>query len=365
MLQTTVISGFSGAGKTTYLLDCLKRTEGKRRAVLMNDIAETVSGADQVRSLLHPKEDAMLEMPNGCICCTLEEQFLALTQEIASQPLDHLFIEANATAEPFLIRRRLEQQGLAIQSMITVIDASRFFDDYLSHDDLRARRLVALMDDDRLVSEVMAEQIEHADTLIIRKEDKVAIKHSASVASLLRSLNSAATIAHTGKAVHRKSSLGVMRFKANRPFHPLRLHTLLHSDAFRGVLRGRGTAWIATHNDIRILWSQTGNVCTIEPDGTWWLDDQRDWFEAHGQRHQAIEFVGFHFDKPGVQKSLSACLLTDTEMALDSDLWRHFPDPLGVWDEENDRSLYFIKPEPFPAVSLPGKFATNANGLHL
>ncbi|MBM3227862.1 hypothetical protein FJZ27_03315 [Candidatus Peribacteria bacterium] len=355
MLPVTIISGFAGAGKTRFLLDCLKRTKGKRRAVIMNDIAETVSAAASVRRALS-KKDALIEIPNGCICCNLDEQFLALVEEIAQQQFDHLFIEVNATGEPMLVQRLLERASVAdaltLHSSVTVVDAERFLRDFLSCDNLRDRYLVSVSEDDRSVGEVLAEQVENVDTIVIRKEDLISAEELALFVSVMHSLNPSARILQRGEILQGNFAMPLsFSFTADRPFHPERLHALLQTDALSSVIRARGTAWFATRNDRRIFWSQTGSICTLESDGKWWAEDHEhpeqetsyaEWFEACGQRFQSIEFVAMH-GKESLHKKLNDCLLTETEMELGLDLWQYFHDPFDEWLDHMDRSSFVVR----------------------
>ena len=356
-LPITVISGFAQTGKTTVLLDLLhKRDEGERAAVIMNDIAEVVLATDKVKKALS-KEQLLLELPNGCICCTLKDVFLNAVEKIAESSVDHLYIEASATSEPSLIRGFLEENACAdqidIQNMITVIDASTFMKDFLSTDDLRQRGLVALSHDDRIVSEVLAEQIECADTLVITKCDLVSDADVVFLEAALTALNPKANITVVGKMSSALSSqkMHSFIFTANRPFHPLRLYTALQTDVFSQVLRARGTAWIATRQQYKVLWSQTGSICSFEADGPWWnpgsstKEEQfnAQWFEEQGSRYQEIEFIGTDDSLIHLQKMLGKCLLTEVEMELGPDLWAHFDDPFEEWENDMDRSLFVVR----------------------
>lgn len=357
-LPITIISGFAHTGKTSVLLDLLhKKSPKERSAIIMNDISETVTSADTVREALGEDSDLLLELPNGCICCTLKDVFLQAVEKIAESPVDHLYIEGNATAEPSLIRGFLEESRSAdqifIQEMITVIDASSFLQNYLSTDDLRQRGLVALAYDDRIVSEVLAEQIECADTLIITKCDRISETDLLFLDAALNALNPTAKIVLMDKERDRPNTETVKKFafKAERPFHPCRLHTALQTSAFSSVLRARGTAWIATRQKYKVRWSQTGSICSFEADGSWWNPGSSEeeeqfnaqWFESCSCRSQDIEFIGRDFNIQQLEKLLEGCLLTDVEMALGSDLWEHFEDPFEDWNHYMDRSLFVVR----------------------
>ncbi|MBM3231526.1 GTP-binding protein [Candidatus Peregrinibacteria bacterium] len=350
----TIISGFAQTGKTAHLIQCLRTASGKRRAVIMNDIAEVVTGCDRVRAALQRGRDELIALPNGCICCTIDEQFIAIIGECLRRGFQHIFVEANATAEPSLIKSMLERSPFAdsirIQSLTTVIHASRFFDDFRSHDDLRVRGMVALTEDDRSVAEVLAEQIEHADTLAIRHVEQVSSERLQMLSSLLTSVNPTAEIV-SDAAIRLDDAKPVetWHFRASRPFHPDRLDAFLRGAALANVLRAEGTAWIASRQDTKIVWSQTGRICTLESDGAWWsvpegMNDAeaKAWFDQCGERYQDVTFHGIGLQRSGLSDHLHDCLLTHEEMSLGSDLWVHFPDELGEWENDMDRSSFLV-----------------------
>ena len=286
-------------------------------------------------------------------------------ERIVESTVDHLYIEANATAEPALIRGFLEEAEFAdqifIERIITIVDASTFLYDFFSTDTLSERGLFVLPHDDRLVSEVLAEQVECADSIIITKDDLVSNADMSLLKGALSSLHPAATIAVFGTQRYDGyiGTIDTFTFTANRPFHPLRLHAALQTNAFHSVLRARGTAWIATRQEYRVRWSQTGSICSLESDGSWWVTGSTkqeeelnaQWFEACGNRYQNIEFIGLNMDSKKLQNLLHDCLLTELEMSLGADLWPYFDDPFDDWDHSMDRSLFFV-PAGSPFLSL-------------
>lgn len=357
-IPITIISGFEQTGKTSVLLALLReRNVSSCPAVIMNDLSEKVTGTDAVREALGTDRQLLLELPNGCICCTLSHVLLHAVEQLTQSTVDHLYIEGNATAEPLLIKRLLEESTvsdqLCVTSMITVIDASTFLQDFLSTDALHHRGLVALSHDDRIVSEVLAEQIESATTLVITKADLVSEADVALLQSVLGALNPTANIVVHGAKRANVSSDALKKyvFKADRPFHPNRLHAALHTDAFSAVLRARGIAWIATRQQYKVRWSQTGSMCSFESDGHWWHPGSSaeeeimnmQWFDSCGNRYSEMEFIGTDVDVRSLRKVLTGCLLTDLELALEPDLWAHFEDPFEDWEEEMDRSLFVVR----------------------
>lgn len=359
-LFVTVITGFVNTGKTHVLSDLLSnRNPAEESAVIMNDIAEVVNGTSKVRKAMGEENPLLLELPNGCICCTLKDVFLEAIEKVANSSVDHLYIEGNATAEPYLIRGFLEKSSVAeqmhIQNVITVIDAKTFLQDFLSTDHLRDRGLVALSHDDRLVSEVLAEQIECADTLVITKGCSVSESDLVLLEATLAALNPKASITILGRNKSSTNSQKIQKFvfRSNKPFHPSRLHSALQGSAFASLLRIRGTAWLATRQEYKISWSQTGSMCSLESDGPWWSkggsaqeeEFNAKWFEYCGNRYQDIECIGAGLDSHQLKEVLETCLLTELEMQLGPDLWKHFDDPFDQWVDLMDRSLFIVRQE--------------------
>ncbi len=357
-LPITVITGFVNVGKTNVLLSLLRQkyTE-EQSAVIMNDIAEVVTGVDKVKKMIENASHSLLELPNGCICCTLKDVFLDTVGRVAKSSVGHLYVEGNPTAEPSLIRGFLEDGPFAdqvfIKNMITVIDASTFLQNYLSTDTIRQRGLVALEHDDRIVSEVLADQVECADTLVIAKCDLVSDADATFLYAVLSALNPAAKIVTLGqkKRGEYNHNINSFSFTAQRPFHPVRLYKMLQTDVFSNVLRAKGVAWIATRQAYKVQWLQMGSVCSLESGGAWWQlgsnkqEDafNRQWFEHSGSRYQDIEFIGTEMNAKQLQQELENCLLTNIEMQLGPDLWQYFDDPIEHWEDFMDRSLFVVR----------------------
>ncbi len=355
MIPVTIISGFVGAGKTTFLLKCLEHTKQQRRAIILNDIAETLSLRESVHASLDLSKDVLLEIANGCICCNREEQFLACLDHIAKQSFDHLFIEVNATGEPLLLQRcieRLAHSNFQLFSSVTVIDAQHFVRDYFSVETLLNRGLFAVPEDDRSIGEVLAEQVEHADTIVLAKEDLVSEKTIGQLWSLLHSLNPFAHLLHQKTSIYDHDALPFsFHFEANRPFHPERLYTLFQSTAFSSVLRAKGTAWLATRRNTRIFWSQAGSMVTLESDGEWGIHSDVPFplktatshsFDVSQERFQSIDFLVF-YGIQNLETHLTRCLLTDEEMSLQEDAWSYFDDPFDAWHDFMDRSRFIVQ----------------------
>ncbi len=394
-LPVTVLSGFLGAGKTSLLNHVLANRAGMKVAVIVNDISEVNIDAQLVAgglAALSRTEEQLVEMTNGCICCTLREDLLQEVARLADAGrFDYLLIESTGISEPQPVAETFtfaidEEANRALgdlarlDTMVSVVDACHFLPDYERAQDLRSRGEAAGEDDDRTVADLLIDQVEFADVLVINKCDLVAEPLLRRLEALLRALNPDADIVRTefgrvplervlntgrfsferaavapgwrqvlrGEEVSEADEYGIHSFvyRARRPFHPERLFQLLEGD-WPGVLRSKGFFWLASRLDKIGIWSQAGQLLRIDVGGFWWASapehlhpDQpefqrfreRYWDPEVGDCRQELAFIGREMNVRELTAQLDACLLNDDEWAGGPDMWQSMSDPFPAWD---------------------------------
>jgi G3E family GTPase len=393
-IPVTVLSGYLGAGKTTILNHVLNNRNGLRVAVIVNDLSEVNVDADLVKNGggLSRTEEKLVEMSNGCICCTLREDLLKEVERLAKENrFDYILIESTGIGEPipvaqtFMYEDEENQINLSaltrLDTMVTVVDAYRFWHDFSSGETLLERKQAVDETDQRSVVDLLIDQIEFCDVLILNKCDLVKEEDLAFLEKVIRKLQPYAKLIRTSHGmIDPKEILNTNRFDFERasrsagwikelqldqhtpeteeygissfvyrrrlPFHPERLNRWLEEWP-EEVVRAKGLLWLSSRNDIAISISQAGPSIQFGPSGYWVAalpkQEQKEimalepeilkhWDPIYGDRLTEIVFIGIEMEKEKIIKSLDSCLLTEQELQMD---WSSFVDPLPPFPTMN------------------------------
>ena len=392
-LPVTVLSGFLGAGKTTVLSHILNNRQGKKVAVIVNDMSEINIDAGIVKNevSLNHSEEKLVEMSNGCICCTLREDLLLEVNKLAKEKkFDYLVIESTGISEPLPVAETFtfaDETGVSLSdvarldTMVTVVDAVNFLKDYEEAKYLKDSGESLGEDDDRSVADLLVDQIEFADILLVSKTDLVESEDIEKLKAILKSLNTHAQILpisqgqvdveevlDTGlfdferaqqapgwlkemRGEHvpetEEYGIGSFSFIARLPFHPERFHHFLHSTKQYGkLIRSKGIFWLASRHKYAGQWSQAGGIArygfagmfwSSVPVNSWPTDEEsintirEQWEEPFGDKRQELVFIGQSLDEDAMLKALDSSLLSEEELLKGESYWETLDDPFPPW----------------------------------
>ena len=394
-LPVTVLSGFLGAGKTTVLSHILNNRENKKVAVIVNDMSEINIDASMVNNevSLNHSEEKLVEMSNGCICCTLREDLLLEVNKLAKdKKFDYLVIESTGISEPLPVAETFtfaDEKGVSLSdvarldTMVTVVDAFNFLKDYDDAKYLQDTGESLGEDDERSVADLLADQVEFSDVILISKIDLVDQSDLHKLKGILRSLNTTAKIIpitkgqveiddvlNTGlfnfdKAQEAPGWLKEMRgdhtpeteeygissftFVARRPFYPDKFYEFVHNtNKFGKLIRSKGYFWLGSRLEYAGQWSQAGGIARYGFAGMFWksvpkqnwpTDEEslkiikQNWEEPFGDMRQELVFIGQGLDKDAMIGALENCLVTEDDLLKGEEFWTTLNDPFPPWQE--------------------------------
>ena len=394
-LPVTVLSGFLGAGKTTVLSHVLNNREGKRVAVIVNDMSEINIDSEIIRNEveLNRSEEKLVEMSNGCICCTLREDLLEEVGALAQDGrFDYLLIESTGISEPLPVAETFtfaDEEGISLSNvatldtMVTVVDAVNFLKDYDAAQSLQETGESLGEEDQRNVADLLVDQVEFADVILISKTDLAAPDDVERLTAVLKTLNTEAeiipisagqvdidAILNTGRFDFDRARLapgwlkemrgehvpeteeygiGSFSYHARRPFNPAKFYNFLHSiEDYGKPLRSKGYFWLASRPEFAGQWSQAGGIAHYGFAGMFWKAVPRErwpqdpeylesirkqWVEPFGDMRQELVFIGQGLDEAEITHALDECLLSEEEILRGKEYWYSLEDPFPAWEE--------------------------------
>ena len=395
-LPVTVLSGFLGAGKTTVLSHILNNREGKKVAVIVNDMSEINIDSAIIQNdvSLNHSEEKLVEMSNGCICCTLREDLLEEVTKLAQEGrFDYLVIESTGISEPLPVAETFtfaDEDGVSLSdvadldTMVTVVDAVNFLKDYDEAKYLQDTGESLGEEDERSVADLLVDQVEFADVILISKTDLASASDIDRLTAILKTLNTDAKIVPIfqgqvnvnevlstglfdferaqqapgwlkemrGEHVPETEEYGIASFtyEARRPFHPEKFHQFLHStDKYGKLIRSKGYFWLASRPEFAGQWSQAGGIARYGFAGMFWkalpkekwpTDEEylssieKQWVEPFGDMRQELVFIGQGLDQSGFTQALDDCLLSEVEVLRGKAYWATLQDPFPAWVQE-------------------------------
>ncbi len=394
-LPVTVLSGFLGAGKTTVLSHILNNRQGQKVAVIVNDMSELNIDASLVKSevSLNRSDEKLVEMSNGCICCTLREDLLLEVNKLAKEGrFDYLVIESTGISEPLPVAETFtfaDDNGISLSdiatldTMVTVVDAVNFLKDYDEAQYLQDAGESLGDEDERSVADLLIDQVEFADVLLISKTDLVKAADIERLNAILKVLNTHAkiipissgkvdinSVLNTGlfnferaqqapgwlkemRGEHipetEEYGIGSFNYVARRPFNPEKFYQFLHNtEQFGKLIRSKGYFWLASRPQFCGQWSQAGGIAHYGFAGMFWksipkdnwptdqasLDEiNKQWVEPFGDMRQELVFIGQQLDKKRMTMALDQCLLCEDDLLKGKSHWATLRDPFPAWEE--------------------------------